>query len=111
MTPWTGCCRAWTRSGRNWRPQPRGRAAVMAVAAKDGRRAWEPFGVTEAGFAAAPERDEIKVVNVAPRGPGRAGWWLLGAAVALAGRGAAAGGGGRGAPCSDGARRQDAAGG
>jgi len=56
----------------------------MAVAAKDGRRAWEPFGVTEADFAAAPERDGIKVVNVAPGGSGRAGWWLLGAAVALA---------------------------
>src|SRR5262249_59170354 len=56
----------------------------MAVAAKDGRRAWELFGVTEADFAAAPERDGIKVVNVAPGGSGRAGWWLLGAAVALA---------------------------
>lgn len=56
----------------------------MAVAAKDGTRAWEPFGVTEADFAAARERDGIKVVNVAPHGSGRAGWWLLGAAVALA---------------------------
>jgi hypothetical protein len=59
----------------------------MAVAARDGSRRWEPFGVTEADFAAVPERDGVKVVNVTPgggRGPRRAGWWLCGAAVVLA---------------------------
>jgi hypothetical protein len=47
---------------------------------------WEPFGVTEADFAAAPEQDGVRVVNVTPDGgrePGRAGWWLRGAAAAL----------------------------
>jgi hypothetical protein len=43
--------------------------------------------VTEADFAAVPERDGVRVVNVAPGaggpGPGQAGWWLRGAAVAL----------------------------
>jgi hypothetical protein len=41
--------------------------------------------VTEADFAAAPERDGVRVVNVTPGGPGpgQAGWWLRGAAVAL----------------------------
>jgi hypothetical protein len=41
--------------------------------------------VTEADFAAAPGRDEVRVVNVTPGGPGpgQAGWWLRGAAVAL----------------------------
>jgi hypothetical protein len=58
----------------------------MASMARGGRRSWEPFGVTDADFAAAPKRDGIKVVNVTPRagGPGQAGWWLLGAACALA---------------------------
>lgn len=58
----------------------------MAALAEDRGRRWEPFGVTEADFAAVPERDGVRVVNVRPgggRGPGRAGWWLRGAAVAL----------------------------
>ncbi len=58
----------------------------MAVLAEDHGRRWEPFGVTEADFAAAPERDGVRVVNVTPGGgpgPGQAGWWLRGAAVAL----------------------------
>jgi hypothetical protein len=58
----------------------------MAALAEDHGRRWEPFGVTEADFAAAPERDGVRVVNVTPGGgpgPGQAGWWLRGAAVAL----------------------------
>ena len=57
----------------------------MAAAASDRTTRWEPFGVTEADFAAVPERDGVRVVNVTPGGPGpgQAGWWLRGAAVAL----------------------------
>jgi hypothetical protein len=57
----------------------------MAAAARDRTRRWEPFGVTKADFAAAPDRDGVRVVNVTPGGPGpgQAGWWLRGAAVAL----------------------------
>jgi hypothetical protein len=58
----------------------------MAAFAEDRGRRWQPFGVTEADFAAVPERDGVRVVNVMPgggRGPGQAGWWLRGAAVAL----------------------------
>ncbi len=58
----------------------------MAAVAEDHGRRWEPFGVTEANFATAPERDGVRVVNVTPGGgpgPGQAGWWLRGAAVAL----------------------------
>jgi len=58
----------------------------MAALAEEHGRRWEPFGVTEADFAAAPERDGVRVVNVTPGGgpgPGQAGWWLRGAAVAL----------------------------
>jgi len=58
---------------------------VAAVAEDHGRR-WEPFGVTESDFAAVAERDRVRVVNVTPgggQGPGQAGWWLRGAAVAL----------------------------
>ena len=58
----------------------------MAALAEDHGRRWEPFGVTEADFAAAPERDGVRVVNVTPGGgpgPGQAGWWLRGAAGAL----------------------------
>src|SRR3989442_15572654 len=59
----------------------------MAAAVRDRTRRWEPFGVTEADLAAVPGRDGIRVVNVAPGaggpGPGQAGWWLRGAAVAL----------------------------
>jgi hypothetical protein len=58
----------------------------MTALAEDHGRRWEPFGVTEADFAAAPERDGVRVVNVTPGGgpgPGQAGWWLRGAAVAL----------------------------
>ena len=43
--------------------------------------------MTEADFAAVPDRDGVRVVNVTPGaggpGPGQAGWWLRGAAVAL----------------------------
>ena len=59
----------------------------MTAFAKDRGTRWEPFGVTEEDFAAVPERDGIRVVNVRPgggQGPGRAGWWLRGAAIALA---------------------------
>ena len=59
----------------------------MAAAAKGRTRRWEPFGVTEADFAAVPDRDGVRVVNVTPGAggprPGQAGWWLRGAAVAL----------------------------
>jgi hypothetical protein len=57
----------------------------MAVAARDSGRPWEPFGVTEADFAAAPERHGVRVVNVTPggRGPDRAERWLRGAAAVL----------------------------
>src|SRR5262249_2997631 len=87
MTPWTRCCPVWRRSGRNWRPRRWGGGAGMARATSGGRRAWEPFGVTEADFAAVPERHGMKVVNVTPghgEGPGQAGWWLRGAATVLA---------------------------
>jgi len=56
------------------------------VAARDRSRPWEPFGVTEADFAATPERDGVRVVNVRPGSPGPSGqaaWWLRCAAVAL----------------------------
>jgi hypothetical protein len=48
-------------------------------------RPWQPFGVTEADFAAAPERDGMRVVNVKlGRDPGSlAVQWLGAAAVAL----------------------------
>lgn len=58
----------------------------MAAFAEDRGRRWEPFEVTEKDFAAVPEHDGVRVVNVRPAGgkdPGRAGWWLRGAAVAL----------------------------
>jgi hypothetical protein len=57
----------------------------MAAVARDRARRWQPFGVTEADFAAVPERGGVRVVNVTPGGPGpgRPGWWLRGAAVAL----------------------------
>ena len=54
--------------------------------AEDRTRRWEPFGVTEADFAAVPDRDGVRVVNVTPGGGDRAAgraWWLRGAAVAL----------------------------
>ena len=80
--------------GRWWSPRPAARRSperrtegrAMAALAEDHGRRWEPFGVTEADFAAAPERDGVRVVNVTPGGgpgPGQAGWWLRGAAVAL----------------------------
>jgi hypothetical protein len=59
----------------------------MVAAGKDRSGPWEPFGVTEADFAAAPGHDGMRVVNVRPGGPGpdgQAGWWLRCAAVALA---------------------------
>jgi hypothetical protein len=57
----------------------------MAVFVEEHAGRWEPFGVTESDFAAAPERDGVRVVNVMPggQGAGQAGWWLRGAAVAL----------------------------
>src|SRR5256885_14617918 len=59
---------------------------AMAAFAEDHARRWEPFGVTESGFAAVPGRGGVRGVNVTPgrgQGPGQAGWWLRGAAVAL----------------------------
>lgn len=59
----------------------------MAAAARDRSRPWQPFGVTEADFAAAPEHDGVRVVNVRPGGPGPGGqapWWLGCAAIAVA---------------------------
>jgi hypothetical protein len=56
----------------------------MVAAAED--RSWEPFGVTETDFAAAPEHDGVRMVNVRPGAPGadgQAGWWLRCAAAAL----------------------------
>jgi len=47
----------------------------------------EPFGVTEAHFAAVPERDGVRAVNVTPgggQGPRQTGWWLRGASLVLA---------------------------
>jgi len=58
----------------------------MAAAARDRSRPWEPFGVTEADFAAAPGRDGVRVVNVRPGGWGPGGQaerWLRCAAIAL----------------------------
>ena len=57
----------------------------MTAFAEDRARRWEPFGVTEADFAAAPDRDGVRVVNVTVGGDGqRAGaWWLRSAAVAV----------------------------
>jgi hypothetical protein len=57
----------------------------MTAFAEDRARRWEPFGVTEADFAAAPDRDGVRVVNVTAGGDGqRAGaWWLRSAAVAV----------------------------
>jgi hypothetical protein len=57
----------------------------MTAFAEDRARRWEPFGVTEADFAAAPDRAGVRVVNVTAGGDGqRAGaWWLRSAAVAV----------------------------
>ena len=59
----------------------------MTAASRDRTRRWEPFGLAEADFAAVPEQDGVRVVNVTPGaggpGPGQAGWWLRGAAAAL----------------------------
>ena len=56
----------------------------MTAFAEDRARRWEPFGVTEADFAAAPAREGVRVVSVTPDGgQGAAGWWLRGAAAAL----------------------------
>jgi len=58
----------------------------MTAFAEDRARRWEPFGVTEADFAAAPERDGVRVVNLTLGGgdEGRHGArWLRAAAVAL----------------------------
>lgn len=59
----------------------------MTVAAgRDRAGSWEPFGVTKADFAAAPEHDGVRMVNVRLGGPGpdgQAAWWLRCAAIAL----------------------------
>jgi hypothetical protein len=58
----------------------------MATFAEDHGRRWQPFGLTEAAWAAVPERNGVRVVSVTPgrgQGPGAAGWWPRGAAVAL----------------------------
>jgi flagellar biosynthesis GTPase FlhF len=58
----------------------------MPPVAEDQAGRWEPFGVTEADFAATPEQDGMRVVNVrlgSGQQPERAGWWLRGAAIAL----------------------------
>ena len=57
----------------------------MTAFAEGRARRWEPFVVTEADFAAAPDRDGVRVVNVTAGGDGqRAGaWWLRSAAVAV----------------------------
>jgi len=65
----------------------------MATLAEDRAGRWEPFGVTEADFAAVPERDGVRVVNVklGSSDPGRlAARWLGAAAAVLAGLAAAA---------------------
>ena len=36
----------------------------MTALAEDRAGRWEPFGVTEADFAAIPERDGMRVVNL-----------------------------------------------
>ena len=59
----------------------------MATLAEDHAGRWEPFGVTEADFAAVPERDGVRVVNVklGSSDPGRlAARWLGAAAAVLA---------------------------
>jgi hypothetical protein len=59
---------------------------VTTAFAEDRARRRYPFGVTEADFAAAPDRDGVRVVNVTPVGGDgqRAGaWWLRCAAVAV----------------------------
>ena len=59
----------------------------MAALAEDAARRWERFGITEADFAAVPERDGVRVVNVRLGGadPGRlAARWLGAAAAVLA---------------------------
>ena len=58
----------------------------MTVLADDRGRGWEPFGITRADFAAVPERDGMRVVNVKFGGEpgGMAGLWLAGAAGVLA---------------------------
>ena len=59
----------------------------MAAVARDRTRRWEPFGVTEADFAAVPDRDGVQVMSTSRSarrpgtGPGR--MVAAGAAVAL----------------------------
>jgi hypothetical protein len=58
----------------------------MTAFAEDRAERWEPFGVTEADFQAAPERDGMRVVNLTLGfgAEGRQGArWLSAAAVAL----------------------------
>jgi hypothetical protein len=58
----------------------------VAALHDDPRRRWEPFGITEADFAAVPGRDGMRVAVVKFGGePGAmAGRWLAGAAGVLA---------------------------
>ena len=58
----------------------------MTAFAEDRAKRWQPFGVTEADFAAAPERDGVRVVNLTlgDGDEGRHGArWLRAAASAL----------------------------
>ena len=48
-----------------------GKGRAMTAFAEDRARRWEPFGVTEADFAAAPERDGVRVVNVTSAADGQ----------------------------------------
>ena len=71
------------RPGGLRRPWREGQA--MAAVASDHARRWEPFGVTESDFAAVPERDGVRVVNVklGSAGPGEPGGRWLGAAAGV----------------------------
>ena len=56
----------------------------MTAFAEDRAGRWEPFGVSEADFAAVPERDGARVVNLTLGSGGRRGArWLRAAAAAL----------------------------
>jgi len=62
---------------------------VVAVAARDGARPWQPSGVTGDGAGRVPERGGTTAASIMPggrrgRAAGQAGWWLGGAAAALA---------------------------
>jgi hypothetical protein len=56
-------------------------ARAMATFAEDHGRRWQPFGLSEADWAAVPERNGVRVVNVTPgsgQGPvGRDGGYAV----------------------------------